>query len=477
MLTSLCLLSCALTVGQPASRTEWQLTPQLAPGLELVYTGVYLDENLIPNAQHVRQYRLEAHMLVLDAGIKDWHVAFMTALNLQDAQQLVDKKPTGPGSMRLDTAKVDWQARPRTLDKKLLEIPLHGPATQECGFLAPVPTTKVGRGFSWEVKDAGQPTQHWQVLGTEVSAGVTCVKIAGVQQSDDWDRGRADKAAWRRRDIVWLHPQFNVAQKVERLIEHRGAARETPTHRSVVRYELDSHLTYPGRSFEERKNDVLKAIKFHEDAQQLLRQPVLHRGQADSLIQRVSFHLDHPQTQQTTPYRKAMSHVKTLLEKAKQGDVPAPLVKEDPTGPMVKAIEVGQRVPDFAVSSFTDEKATQLKGLGGKAVLVVFYNPSTSLGGEVLTFAKALSEQQPDRLAIMAMAVTPDAEIARKQHKDMRLTFPILDGNGLRLTFGAVETPRFVVVDCDGFVRLAQTGWGFHSPREVTSMLQRCYKK
>ena len=79
MNSAICLLSFAL-LGQPGSRAEWQLTPQLAPGLELVYHGTYRDETLIPNAQHERVYRLETYLFVLDAGVKDWHVAFMTAL-------------------------------------------------------------------------------------------------------------------------------------------------------------------------------------------------------------------------------------------------------------------------------------------------------------------------------------------------------------------------------------------------------------
>jgi len=466
-----------LTLGQSAGRAEYQLTPQLTQGLELVYSGVYLDETLIPNAQHQRQYRLDTRLLVLDASVKDWHVAYMTSLSLQDARQPLDKKPAGPTSMRLEQARVDWQGRSRTLDKKMLEIPIHGPATLESGFFVPAPTGKVGRNFSWDIAEPDKPTQRWQIVGTEPNGGVTCIKITGVQQSDDWEKGRADKAAWRRRDTIWVHPQLMVAQKVERIIEQRDAARETPTHRRVVRYELDSHLRYPGRFFEDCREEILKACKLHDDAQALLRQPVLNRTQADALIQRVSFHLDHPHTQHTTPYRKAVQYVKTTMEKAKQGDVPAPHVNEEPMVKSVKTLEVGQRVPDFAVSNLTDDKATQLKHLAGRPILVFFYNPSTQIGRDVLGFAKSLSEKHPAKLAILAMAVTSDADVARKQHQDMRLAFPIADGNGLRFTFGAMDTPRFVLVDDAGVVRLTQTGWGPHTPYEIVDTLQRFQKR
>ena len=52
---------------------------------------------------------------------------------------------------------------------------------------------------------------RWQVVGTESSGGVACIKLVGVQQSDDWERTRADHVAWRRRDVIWLHPQHKVA--------------------------------------------------------------------------------------------------------------------------------------------------------------------------------------------------------------------------------------------------------------------------
>jgi peroxiredoxin len=477
MNTSILLLAVALTTGQPAERADWQLSPRLTPGLELVYSGVYVDESLIPNAQHQRQYRLDTHLLVLDAGAKDWHVAMMTGLSLNDAKAPGDKKPLGPTSIRLEQGRVDWQGRMRTLEKKLVEIPIDGPATLEFGYFVPTPITKVGKNFSWDTSDTGLPSQRWQVVGTEACGGFTCIKLTGVKQSDDWERGRADKAAWRRRDTIWLHPQLYVAQKVERIIELRDAARETPTHRHMVRYELDGHLVYPTRLFEACKDDVAKATKFQADAQALVRQPVLNRGMTDSLLQRVSYHLDHQKIPQPTPYRKAVLHVKSVLERAKLGDAPAPVAPEQPAVVSVKTLELGQRVPDFAVSSLTAEKTTQLKHLQGKPFLVFFYNPATPLGREVLAYAKTLNDQHADQLAILAMAVTQDVDFVRKQHEEMRLAFPIHDGNGLRLTFGAAETPRFLLVDHAGVVRLTQTGWGYHMPYEIADLLQRFPKK
>ena len=473
MIKSIFLLSCALTLGQ-ADRTEWQLTPQLTPGLEFVYSGTYLEESLIPNVQYQRQYRLESNLLVLEAGSKDWRIAIMTALSLQDSQKPFDKKRDGPSSVRLLQVKVDRQGRIHNLDQHMLDIPLTGPPTLETGCFIPAPYTRVGRKLPWEVVEEGRPVQRWEVLGNEVCGGITCVKIAGIQQSEDWDAPRADRAAWRRRDTLWILPVLNVAHKVERIIEERAAARDAPTHRTIVRYELDSHLKYPGQFFEERKQTFLKASKFYDDAQLLVRQPVLYRAQIDSMIQRVSLQLDH---QETTPYIKAMLNVKTLLENAKKGETPPQANTEPPPITTVAALGVGQRVPDFTVSSFTEQANTRLQAHWGKPVLIFFYNPATPLGKEVLGYAKHLSDKQGDKLAIMAMAVTQDADLTRQQHKEMRLTFPLLDGNAMRLTLGAIETPRFVLLDGEGTILFTQTGWGIPTPFELEEKLRREQKK
>ena len=38
--------------------------------------------------------------------------------------------------------------------------------------------------------------------GSEAINGTICLKVIGLQQSDDWDRPRGDRTAWRREDTV-----------------------------------------------------------------------------------------------------------------------------------------------------------------------------------------------------------------------------------------------------------------------------------
>jgi len=475
MFTTICFLSCAVSLGQATDRADWQLTPQLSPGLELVYAGSYVEQSLIPNVQHHRQFAIEANVLVLDGGAKDWQAAIMTTLRSQDDGKKHDKKDW-PASVRLEMTRIDFHGRLRDGAKKLVAIPIQGPPSVETGFLVPAPLIKVGRNSSWQVAEDGAPAQIWQVAGVESCGGITCIKIVGEQQSNDWAQPRADQSAWRRRDTIWLHPQLNVAQKVERVIERREPARDLPTSRSIVRYELESRLRYPGISFEDRRKEVLKVNGFQGDARPLLQQPGLHRGQIDSLIQRVSFHLDRQPGTQATPYRVAALHLKATLEKAQRGEIAVPIAPEAPLR-VSRALDIGERVTDFSLSGLTEDKSTRLQDYKGKPILVFFYNPATSLGQEIIRYIKHLSERDSGRFHIMAMAVSNDADFVRKQHKDMKLAFPILDGNGMRLIFGAEQTPRFVVVDSDAIVRYTQTGWGLHVPIEMEDALGRCLKK
>ena len=474
MKTTLLLLACACSLGQPTSRSEWQLTSQLAPGQELVYTGTYTEESLVPNVHFQRQYRLESLVFVLDGAARQWDVALMTTLSERTPRPEPGVKEMKQVSVRLDLAKLDGQGRLRDAKGAALLAPLGGPPTFEAGCFVEVPALRLTKNSAWEINEDSRPPRSWQVVGVEVVNGVTCVKLAGHQQSPDWDRPRGDQTAWRRRDVVWMAPQLGVAQKVERTIEQRDPLRRDPTQRSVVQYELTSPFRYPGRLFEDRKQEILKAKKFHDEATALLQQPAPNRPQLDALIKKVSVHLEY---QSPTPYRKAIVHLASRLEDAKSGKATPHAAIDDDPRPMT-AVGRGQRVPDFVVKAFTGkEESVRLSRSLGRPVLVFFYVPSTETGREVVEYAKGMAQQHGDKLAMMAMAVTGDARFVQKQHRDLQLPFAVLDGRAMHLTFGVDATPRLVLLDADGIVRYAHTGWGPHIPRELQDELQQWLRK
>ena len=487
MQTSLCLVTCALMLAQTGDRAEWQLSPQLASGTELLYRGELLEEDLGPQFQRQTRYRLDATLLVLEAGVKDWQVAFLTTLTRIDAKEPMSKpdndgkRPPAktaaemPASLRIELAKVETQGRVRNKDGRLVQIPLKGIPTLESGFFVAVPLTKVGRNYTWDAPEEGRTPLRWQVVGTESSGGILCIKLVGVQQSEDWEQGRADHVAWRRRDTIWLHPQFHVAQRVERIIERREPARQHPTERVTVRYELESPLKYPSIVFNERRQEILKAADFYDTTQALIQDPTRNRATMDAQITRIAHFVDRGRD---LAYRPVFAHLVSTLENAKKAEAPVPLGQEESAPlPTLRGIGVGHRAPDFLISAFTQEEPTRFQAKSEKPTLVFFYSPTSTMTREILMYARQLSQRKGTPVRVLAFAVAPDAELVRKQHQEFRLNIPIHDGNGMRLTFGVEQTPRFVVIDREGLITFTQTGWGLHTPFELDDVFERCQKK
>jgi peroxiredoxin len=472
MLAKLCLMTCALAVAQPPDRSEWLCQPRLVRGQELVYSGSFTEEAETPGVHFQRGYRLDLSVFVLDAGPHKTEAAFLTVLTLKTGRP-AEREPAAPTSVRLEPVEIDANGRVRGRPGATLAAPVEGPPTVECGAFVEVPATRLGVNHFWEVAEDGRPPRSWRVAGTEAVGGTTCVKLVGQQQSDDWNSPRADRTAWRRRDTVWLAPQLGVAYRVERIIERRDPARETPTHRTVLRYELDSRLTYPGELFAHRRQEIGQAQKFLEEAAPLLRQPAPPRGQLDAVLKHIAYHLE---SQPPTPYRKAVVHLQHRLEAARRGELPPePTTPEEPQAARVAAI--GRAAPDFVATDLLSRQSTRLQRFLGRPLVLFFYNPHTDPGAEVLRFAKDLSQRRHGAVTVVGMAVTDDANLVRKQHAELKLSFAVLDGNGLHVTYDVRETPRLVVVDAAGIVRGLYTGWGPHSAREIDEELQRWLPK
>jgi peroxiredoxin len=457
-------------LGQPAGQSGWQLAPHLFQGLELTYSGTYKEEVLIPGVQFQRSYRLETTAFVLDGAADHWDVAFLTCLSLRSNRRDPERPPAAaaPSSVRLEIGQVDKRGRLKGRGGVGLAVAVDGPPTIETGAILELPVTPVSRNQVWEVGEEGRPPRSWQALGTELCNGTTCVKLAAQQQSADWDRPRGDHTAWRRRDTVWLAPQLGVAYRVERIIERREPNRRDPTHRLEARYELDSRLRYPGKLFDDRRHEIMKALQFRDEAAKPLAEPASYRPQIEILLKKVAYHLENFAP---TPYRKAVLQVQGRLERASRGELPPESTREN--NPSATTVQVGQRVPDFVVTDLVDkESSTRLYRCLGKPILIFFYNPATETGKQVLEFAKSLSERTKNGVSILAMDVTADPERARRQHAELKLPFTILDGQGLHTTFAVTATPRLVVLDADGVVRATHTGWGIHTSRDIQDELE-----
>jgi hypothetical protein len=77
-----------------------------------------------------------------------------------------------------------------------------------------------------------------------------------------------------------------------------------------------------------------------------------------------------------------------------------------------------------------------------------------------------------DEIKVIGLAVADDTAAVLKQRGEMHLTFPILSGRGLRVTYAVDATPKLVVLDAKGVVRGAYVGWGKETPTLVADELK-----
>ncbi len=482
-MSAICMLTCALAMGQNYDRVEWSLAPQYEAGLELVYRGTCTEESLVPGVRQQRRYSLETIFFVLNNTDKRDDAVLQTALTVREANDDVDNTNSRPpGSVRLVAVQVDKRGRLYARDRKteqMLSIPLTEPALLESGAFFELPVVSLNLGSYWPEFEEGRPIRNWRLWrdsrgrgqAVEQLNGTRCLKLQASQQSADWDQPRADSTAWRRQDVIWFAPQVGLVYQVERTIENREPARSEPTQRIVTRYELESRLRYSGKMFEDRKSEIVAARKFLEDAQPLLRQPANSRKQIEALSRRIVKHLDD---NPATPYRKSIAHLQYLLQRGEPVGVPNAV--EQPIE--VRPIGIGHKVPDFVVSDLMNKgKAYRFQDLLGQPILFLYYSPTTATGKEVLQFAQKLHEDMGGDVLVLGMAVGDDGERVAHQVEELGVEFPILDGKAMQRTFGVDGTPRVVLVDSDGVVRYCFTGWGPHSPREVRGEVNKCLQK
>jgi len=473
MLATFCLFGLALSASQavtrpapsPASvRADWVITPRLTRGQELVYRGTF-NEEAGSRVQNQHDYRIEVRYFVLEVQPKGTDLVVLTALHDRQAAARDSAR-----AARLERIRLDLAGRVSADQAVSLAVPSEGAPTVEVGAFLEVPRSRASTGQGWETSESGRPVMAWSVGGTEMAAGQSCVKIVGIQQSDEWDHPRADRPAWKRVETVWSSPRTGLAVRVERVIEQREPARIEVARRSTLRYELDSDLTYPGRLADDRRSEVQQAFAFRDAARPMLSEPGKYPRQIAALQKRIAAHVE---SQPPTPYREAVLAVRRQIEAAARGEV-VPMQHET-SRPITSTVAVGEPAPDFVATEITGSGSGsgRLGKWKGKAVLLVFYNPSSFTAPEMLRFAQDLSASMNRNVQVVGLSVSDDTAAVLKQRDALKLTFPILHGGGLRVSYGVDSTPRLVLIDAGGVVRGAYTGWGHETADDVLNELRR----
>jgi peroxiredoxin len=462
------LLGCVLALGQPAAPPgDGSIETHLGRSQELVYRGSFTETTAGARVQCDRAYRVEVRLFVLDLQSGTAEAAVLTTLRPREG-----RPGEADAAVRLDRVRIDARGKVSADPGTPLAVPLDGVPAVECGAFVELPKLRLGPNQSWEEAEDNRPPRGWHVAGTEMANGASCLKLVGVQQSEDWERPRGDQTAWRRTDTVWLAPRLGYANRVERVVERREPGRTEPNLKSVLRYELESSLQYPGTHADDRRQEITQALAFRDAAAPFLRDPVRSKEALNVLGSRISFFLDN---QNATPYREAIQQVRRRVDAAKKGELPLGTPETQPAPATVAA--VGHLAPDFLAADLITSKTAQLRKWTGRPVLLVFYHPASPTAAELLPFAEKLAAAYPHGVSVLAMAASDDAEAVRKQREEMKLTVPVLSGTGLRIAYNIEATPKLVLLDGEQTVRGQWTGWGPQTAAEVLDELKRWLPK
>jgi peroxiredoxin len=456
----------------PAPVADTILTPRLSRGQELVYHGTYSEEGRDGGVQFDRSFRMETRLLVLDTPPKGAEVAVMTLLKHRAAAGSVSAEGASvPLSVRLERAFVDLQGNVLAAEKVDWKVPLDTAPTLESGFIVSMPAGRLRSKQEWTSLEEDRPGIVWRVAGNDMAAGYSCIKLIGEQKSEDWDRPRGDRAAWRRVETVWLAPSLGLACRLEREIFHREPAQREATRKSRLYLELESSLQMAGRGGDGRRREVVQTLAFRDALTPLLENPARCGPQCAALLRRIDqFLADQPET----AYRPALLQVKRRVEAAQRGETPPAPVSD--FRPVATGSALNQRAPDFIASNFSGGSA-QLRRWMGKPVVLVFYHPSSRTAAHVLRFAQQLQTRYSGQIVVAGLSISDDGDLIRRQQAELGVKFPILSGGGMRASFGVVSTPKIVLLDSNNVIRGEYLGWAWgDTAREVENELKKWLK-
>ena len=475
----LTLASLVSSQGQPAGGSDRvvRIRPELPPGTEWLYRGQVTENYQSGQAEYSRAYRLETRALALGDRQGKRTVAILTQLREKENSRAINgQSPAATTSLKL--CGVDELGRLQDTSADV-GISLAAHAMTESGMFLEVPPGGITLGDLWETTESGMPVARWRATGRETVQGIPCLRIEGEQANAEWQLPRADRAAWRRVETIWLGLRNGVAARVERKLERREPARDATSETRVVRYELDSSIQYPASLLADRTRDIDQAWNLSRAAAPLLRGGGTPEAYA-ALLKKSETMMEAPSA---SPYRAALVQIRRSLESARRGELPPPDMKTvawtPPSTPSTAAgsLAAGRPAPDF-VTPFI-KGGTGSASLGtwkDRAMLMAFVQPGTPVAEQVLLACKEWKALAGDNLQVIVLAVKSDPRSLERLTRDTSFKTPVLDGSGLRISYAVESTPRLVLLDARHQCLGIYDGWGFETRldcgQEIGRMIQ-----
>jgi peroxiredoxin len=473
------LVFAGLLLGAPP---EPPTGPKLEKGLEVRWTGTFTEASFRPGVRAIRNYDVDTRLFVIDTGEYGADAVLFTRVFLRPER----KTPEPPaGVVRLDMVQIGPHGKVQLLpspadpdnpDPKLRPWPLvqlQGLPTHEAGMFFQFPDKPLRPGLTWRTEEPDRPIVTWKVTSVDSVRGHPALKLVAEQKTAGYYGDRIRQAEWRRQESLTIVPAKGFAARFERIIEKRDPEAEELSFRSVLTLEQQGQMVYPGRLYQERREEAVHAAAFTAMLDRLL----AAGGRAGSksfeaLAKRVSTYMSDHGANDTVPYREAVAAVRKRAESAAKGNLP-PTPPPETTVTKTDPLTIGQSIPDIVASSVTSTGAAKLNALKGKPVLLAYFQPSTSSARAVLKMADELHARKLG--TVLPLAIGDPAE-AKKLHVEQKLNVPIYNGLDVYKTHGLEATPVFVVVDADGVVRHVTRGWGGETPVAVTREFERWAK-
>jgi peroxiredoxin len=478
MFTQSLVVAALVLAAPPAAGTG----PNLEKGLEVRWTGTFTEASFRPGVRAIRTYDVDTRLFVLDTGDYGAEAVLFTRVFLKP-----DRKGIEPpaGIVRLELVRIDPKGKvsilpsPADPDNPVPKarpwppVQLTGLPAHEAGMFFEFPDKPLKPGLTWAREDAGRPIVNWKVADAETFRGQPALKVVAEQKTAGYYGDRVRHTEWRKQETLTVHPANGYALRLERILEKRDPEADELSFRSVLSVEQQGKMTYPGRLYDERREEGLHAAAFTA----MLDRALATGGREgprpfEAVARRAQVYLADHGASDTVPYREAILAVRKRAESAAKGNLPPAPPPEEPTAP-ADPLVVGQPIPDVNAPGVTSFESAKLSALKGKPVVLAYFQPTAPSGLPVLKLADELHAR---KLATIVPLAIGRAKDAKNLAADLKTTVPVYDGTDVYKAHGLEATPVFVVVDADGVVRHVARGWGGETAGAVTREVERWAK-